>query len=87
MRRAVVELAVTDTHPLLWWARGEKKRLGRNARSVYEAVEMGRAVLFVPTVVLVEIGDLARRGVIRLTGGLGSWTRGLFGSGRFFATD
>ena len=48
MRATPVELAVTDTHALLWWARGEKKRLGRSARRVYEAVDEGRAVLFVP---------------------------------------
>jgi PIN domain nuclease of toxin-antitoxin system len=87
MRATPVELAVTDTHALLWWARGEKKRLGRSARRVYEAVDEGRAVLFVPTLVLVEIGDLARRGIVRLAGGVTSWTRSLLGSGRFFAAD
>jgi len=78
---------MTDTHALVWWARGERKRLGRNARRVYESVEAGRAVIFVPTLVLVEIGDLARRGILRLAGGMSAWTRGLFGSGRFFAAE
>src|SRR5512134_450096 len=87
MGAIAVELAVTDTHALVWWARGEKKRLGRNARRVYEAVDAGRAVVFVPTLVLVEIGDLARRGIVRLAGGVSSWTRGLLGSGRFFAAE
>jgi PIN domain nuclease of toxin-antitoxin system len=87
MGAGAVELAVTDTHALVWWARGEKKRLGRQARRVYESVDAGRAVLFVPTLVLVEIGDLARRGIVRLAGGVSAWTRGLLGSGRFFAAD
>jgi PIN domain nuclease of toxin-antitoxin system len=87
MGTAAVELAVTDTHALVWWARGEKQRLGRNARRVYEAVGKGRAVIFVPTLVLVEIGDLARRGIVRLSGGVSAWTRGLLGTGRFLAAD
>jgi PIN domain nuclease of toxin-antitoxin system len=36
--------------------------------------------LFVPTLVLVEIGDLARRGIVRLSGSVTAWTRGLLGS-------
>lgn len=81
------QLAVTDTHALVWWARGEKRRLGRDARRVYEATASGGAILFVPSLVLVEIGDLARRGVIRLAGGMVGWTRSLFATGRFFAAD
>jgi PIN domain nuclease of toxin-antitoxin system len=82
-----IDLAVTDTHALVWWARGEKRRLGRGARRVYENVGAGRAAVYVPTLVLVEIGDLARRGILRLTGGMAGWTRGLLGTGRFFAAD
>ena len=83
----MTELAVTDTHALVWWARGEKRKLGARARRVYERVAEGRAALFVPALVLVELGDLARRGIVQLSGGLTGWTRGLFGTGRFFVAD
>ena len=82
-----VELAVTDTHALVWWAQGRPSRLGRNARKLYEAVGEGRATLFVPTLVLVEIADLAGRGIVRLSDGVADWTRGLLSTGRFFAAE
>jgi PIN domain nuclease of toxin-antitoxin system len=83
----MIQLGVTDTHALVWWARGERRRLGRRARRVFEHVEAGRAALYVPALVLVELSELARRGIIELSGGLAGWTRGLLGSGRFFAAD
>ncbi|MCI0436052.1 MAG: hypothetical protein L0271_20785, partial [Gemmatimonadetes bacterium] len=64
-----------------------RRRLGARARRVFERVAEGRAAVYVPTLVLVELGDLARRGILRLAGGLGAWSRGLFGTGRFFAAD
>lgn len=83
----MIHLAVTDTHALVWWSRGERKRLGSRGRRVFEDVSAGRAVMYVPTLVLVELGDLARRGIIELSGGRAGWTTGLFGTGRFFAAD
>lgn len=53
----------------------------------FEHVEAGRAALYVPVLVLVELGELARRGVIELRGGFEVWTWGLLESGRFFAAD
>jgi PIN domain nuclease of toxin-antitoxin system len=82
-----MQLAVVDTHALVWWAKGEHRRLGRRARRVFEDVEAGRASLYVPTLVLDELGELSRRGIITLKGGLASWTRALLSSGRFFAAD
>ena len=32
-------------------------------------------------------GGLARRGLVRLADGVTGWTRGLFGTGRFFAAE
>ncbi len=83
----MTELAVTDTHALVWWARGEKRRLGARARRVFERLAEGRAALYVPTLVLVELGDLAQRGILVLAGGPAAWSRGLFGTGRFFPAE
>jgi PIN domain nuclease of toxin-antitoxin system len=83
----VTQLAVVDTHALVWWAKEEHRRLGRRARRMFERVESGSAALFVPTLVLDEVGELARRGIIMLAGGLEGWTRALFSSARFFPAE
>ena len=44
---------VTDTHPFLWFLT-EDKRLGEEAKKVYEKAEKGDAVIVVPTIVLAE---------------------------------
>ena len=82
-----MELAVTDTHPLVWFALGKPSRLSRNSRRWFNRVEGGRAALFVPTMVLAEMGDMARRGEIRLPGGLSLWADRLFATHRFFPSD
>lgn len=55
---AVVEAAVTDTHPLLFYAAGSG-RLGRRAGQVFEAAERRAAVVYVPVPVLWECALLA----------------------------
>lgn len=71
-------MAVVDTHGLVWYALERWKKLGKAARRVLSAAEQGDAVVYVPTIVLVEIGELERLGRIRLRGGLGRWARELF---------
>ena len=56
-----MSLAVIDTHALLWAVAGERKRLGRDALRFLQRTERGAASLYVPTVVLVEVGEAARR--------------------------
>jgi len=79
----VTEIAVTDTHALLWWATGRSRRLGRKARRVFERVDAGKAVAYVPVLSLVEIGDAAHRGLVRLQGGTLEWLKRLVDSGRY----
>ncbi|TAK17613.1 MAG: PIN domain-containing protein [Acidobacteria bacterium] len=50
---------VTDTHPLLFHASGGA-RLGKRARAIFDAAEDGRAIIYVPSVVIWEVGLLAR---------------------------
>ena len=83
----MTQLAVIDTHALVWWAKQERRRLGRRARRMFERVDGGLAALYVPTLVLDELGELARRGIITLSGGLAGWSRALFSSGRYFPAD
>ncbi len=79
----MTEIAVTDTHALLWWATGRSQRLGRKARRVFERVDAGKAVVYVPALSLVEVGDAAHRGLVRLQGGTLEWLKRLLGSGRY----
>ena len=50
---------VTDTHPLIFHASGGS-RLGKRAREAFAAAEAGRAIIYVPAVVIWEVGLLAR---------------------------
>jgi len=58
--------AVTDTHPLLFFAGAQTARLGRRARAHFEACERREAMLYVPAAVLWECALLARRGRVDL---------------------
>ncbi|MFQ5680205.1 MAG: PIN domain-containing protein [Gemmatimonadota bacterium] len=71
-------MAVVDTHALRWAALGLSRKLGREARRLISRADTGRAAIYVPTIVLVEVGEAAWRGRVRLRGGFSSWTLGLF---------
>jgi len=62
----VPEIAVTDTHALIWWITDQPKRLGRQARRFFEAVDAGRAVVCVPTISLVELSEAVQDGDLSL---------------------
>lgn len=79
--------AVTDTHPLIWYALGRKRRLGPRALRLFEAAVAGRAVIHVPTLVLVELFEVARKGVVEPAGGAAAWAQGLFATGSFVPAD
>lgn len=53
--------AVTDTHALLLHA-GNSRQLGPKAAAYFRSVEDGRALLYVPMAVLMEVTFLARAG-------------------------
>lgn len=64
----MIERAVTDAHPLIWVVSGQLKRLGREARRFFEAVDAGEGLLLIPTMVLVEIGESVHRNRISFPG-------------------
>jgi PIN domain nuclease of toxin-antitoxin system len=51
------EIAVTDTHPLIWWLSDQRRRLGRQAKAFFDRVDEGRAVVCIPTMSLVEVDE------------------------------
>jgi PIN domain nuclease of toxin-antitoxin system len=56
---ADIKAAVTDTHPLVFHMAGSKP-LGPKARVLFDAAENGRALIYVPAVVIWEVALLAR---------------------------
>jgi PIN domain nuclease of toxin-antitoxin system len=79
-----IQLAVTDTHALIWYAQGRPKKLGRRARAVFEAADGGRAAIYVPTIALVEVLEASRAGLIELAGGAEAWVQALLSTASFF---
>jgi PIN domain nuclease of toxin-antitoxin system len=82
-----MSVAVTDTHALIWYAVGPSRRLGRQARVLFERAERGQATIFVPVLVLVEMSEAMRRGTVRCEPGFSRWSAQLLASGGFVAAD
>lgn len=58
--------AVTDTHGLIWYLE-DSPRLSPAAREIFSACDDGSALVFVPTICLVEIVYLEEKGRIPST--------------------
>ena len=56
---ADLNAAVTDTHPLVFYAAGGG-RLGPRAKAVFDAADARRTIIYVPAAVIWEVGMLAR---------------------------
>lgn len=52
--------AVADTHALIWYL-ADSPRLGKKASQVFEQCDRGEAIVFIPTISLVEIVYLKER--------------------------
>jgi PIN domain nuclease of toxin-antitoxin system len=63
---AIPREAVLDTHALLWWLTGERRRIGRAAQRFLERMDSGMAIAVITTMSLVEVGEAVQRGRIRL---------------------
>lgn len=82
-----MSVAVIDTHALLWALTGQRRRLGKAALRLIERANRGQASLFIPTMVLVEVGEAERRGAIRLQGGFDAWVEGVESTGHYHTVD
>ena len=60
------EIAVTDTHALIWWITDQRRRLGRHANAFFDRVDEGRAVVCIPAMALVELDEAMANGDITL---------------------
>ena len=82
-----MNLAVTDTHALLWYALGPSRKLGRRARDLFGRAERGQATIYVPVLVLVEVAEAIHRGVVRCDEDFSRWATRLLASRGFVAAD
>lgn len=81
------DLAVIDTHALLWAATGQRRRLGRRALRLIDRVDRGQAFLYIPATVMVEVGEAVWRGTVRFDDGYDAWLDSLLATGRYLAAD
>lgn len=83
-----MDVAVTDAHALIWAATGQVRKLGSAARAFYGRVEQGRAALYVPTHVLLEVGESHAAGDFSFrAGSFEQWLGDLSESGRYVPVD
>ena len=72
-------IAVTDTHSLLWYANlRTHRKLGRDALLHFQRVDRREAAVYVPALVLAEVGELAHLGRIDLGLPFSDWMDGVF---------
>jgi PIN domain nuclease of toxin-antitoxin system len=83
----VADLAVTDSHALIWYATKRKRKLGSKARRVFERADTGGAAVYVPSIVLVEVAEASHRGVVRFRSSFAGWCSQLLSSPHFIAVD
>ena len=83
----MTRIAVTDSHALIWYSQRRWRRLGRRAVSLFRDADAGRAAVVVPTVVLAEVLEEARRGTVVFSSSASDWLEGLAGSGSFLVAD
>jgi PIN domain nuclease of toxin-antitoxin system len=83
----VSSLAVTDAHGLVWYGTERWRKLGKKARKFFADADRGKAVVYVPTIALVEISEAHQRGAIHLSDGFSVWCSRLFTSGNFFPAE
>ena len=57
---------VTDTHPLVWFVTNKHSYLSPKALSFFEKADVGENVVYIPTVVLLEIAVLQNLGRVNL---------------------
>jgi PIN domain nuclease of toxin-antitoxin system len=76
-------LAVTDTHALIWAIEDNRKRLGKHARRLFEKADEGKCAIYIPTPVLVELGEAWHKGRVTLVRPFEEWARAAFASGKY----
>jgi len=74
---------VTDTHPFVFYAIGQVKKLGRKALRAFTQAERRRATIYIPTVCFFELALLLESGKVRSNLSFPEWKARVEESGSF----
>jgi PIN domain nuclease of toxin-antitoxin system len=80
-------LAVTDTHALVWAIDGNRKKLGKQARKQFENADNGKCAIYIPALVLVELGEACQKRRVTLSLPFEEWARLAFASGKYHEAE
>ncbi len=83
----MIEIAVTDAHALIWYAQSERRKLGSVARRIFDAADARKAVVYVPALVLAEVGESIQKGNIQLAQPFSAWADKLLATKHFVPVD
>lgn len=72
-----MNVAVADTHALIW-LHSDSRKLGSAARRAFAEAERSQFLVYVPSLVLVEISEAIRGGRLHLQESFDDWLNGLF---------
>jgi PIN domain nuclease of toxin-antitoxin system len=76
-------LAVTDTHALIWAIDGNRKRLGKHARKMFDNADEAKCAIYIPALALAELGEACHKDRVTLALPFEEWARAAFGSGKY----
>jgi PIN domain nuclease of toxin-antitoxin system len=74
---------VADTHPLVFYAIGATKKLGRKAARAFAQAERRQATIYIPTACFFELALLLETGKVRTSLPFPQWKARVEGSGSF----
>jgi PIN domain nuclease of toxin-antitoxin system len=80
-------LAVTDTHALIWAIDGNRKRLGKQARKMFDNADQAKCAIYVPALALAELGEACHKDRVTLALPFEEWARAAFASGKYHVAE
>jgi PIN domain nuclease of toxin-antitoxin system len=80
-------LAVTDTHALIWAIDGNRKRLGKHARKMFDNADEAKCAIYVPALALAELGEACHKNRVTLALPFEEWARAAFASGKYHEAE
>jgi len=80
-------LAVTDTHALIWAIDGNRKRLGKHARKIFDNADEAKCTIYVPALALAELGEACHKDRVTLALPFEEWARAAFASGKYHVAE
>src|SRR6202040_2230816 len=64
-----------------------RKRLGKHARKMFDNADAGRCAIYIPALVLAELGEACHRDRVTLALSFEEWARAAFASGKYHEAE